>query len=153
MVGCRSELRGEYSGEWIEWDPLTPLEFYERALSNNSGALLCFVERAILKWSFDDPIPSISLVTLRAMPWDLVAMAPGLYAAAFSTSDEEEADMMCRVFTNRGMVNIPELSKLSICERLHVPYARCYEDLPSGEILRLTKLLNIEAEIREQKGE
>lgn len=143
----RLGLDALYPGHWIEFDPAVPLDLFEAVADGDRDAVPEFFARAVRRWSFSDPVPDATAV--QSLPWDLLeTIAPG-YFAAHRLTLEEMGSILCLVVTGEGCL-VPEAGKLAVLERLHIPYANSYGEIPAGEFIRLREYLQEESECRSE---
>lgn len=134
-----------YPGHWIEFDSTVPMDLFDAVVEGDRDVLPEFFARAVRRWSFSEPVPDEAQVP--ALPWDLLEALPVGYFAAHRLTREEMGSILCLVVTGEGCM-VPEAGKLAVMERLNVPYARSYGEIPAGEFIRLREYLQEEAECR-----
>ena len=142
----RIDLDTLYPGHWIEFDSTVPLALLESVLEGEHPAE--FIVRSVHAWSFDEPVPTEPGSICELLPWDLAEAVTPCFCAAHRLSKKEIQSVLCMIVTGEPC-KIHEAGKLAVVDRLKVPYASSYGEIPAGEYLRLREFLNEEAECRD----
>ena len=141
----RLGLDALYPGHWLEFDATVPLDLFDAVADGDREVVPEFFARAVRRWSFPEPLPAQDEVA--NLPWDILEAVPAGYYAAHRLTREEMGSILCMVVTGEVCI-VPEAGKISVMERLNVPYARSYGEIPAGEFIRVREYLREEAECR-----